>query len=792
MTMEPGELQTTRPSGRRRPNRLAALALIALSITAVMVMLVRRASPPTATSSGTSTYARPSAADATPASAPASAVQPEPITVDVATVLTRVDALAGRVSAVDWNLDLKASSMADGVEPSFIYVRDRIDFEPYAGVLRGPFGTYTSRAGNAADRALLLARLLGQKGIRTRFALGTLPAEQCERLLRRAFEPARKIPPFPPASDKPDRFYDRLLSRADRDYRSVRAALGDRLPPVQRPSTVELIAEMNPHVWVQAESAGQWIDLDPTFGDSPPGKTSTTPDRVVSELPPEFYQRITIRVIAEHFAGGALRETTLLDLERNAVDMVDAQVALTHVKPAALGGLGSAMASAFGGKADEYWTPLLLVQGAPTIGARLKVNDPALVAEWLEFEIKWPGGRTEALRRALVDRAGAAWRRATPLDASRLRPLERDDAGPFDLRALHNVWLSGGRHDLADFADALQQLTRLSVQEVVDADRNGGPSSASSDDPGRAVWPFAVQNFTWMVWTDHVAIPMVNDTPGVRLYADGPRIAVFTSRPDTAGGVTSATDLRRDGLRGIAANPALAATVAEKKLRFAVMQGALEHEGLALTARAMGADAALVQSTSSAMTAASITVFRPGASPADIPAGAHPDAAAGILNALSSGDIVVAPQSGLTAGPAWWQIQSATGDVAAVAHLGLNAGYAPRYVPKNPLRVEPTPQQNPFGGQKVYDLTDPAEKARNAYEARRAKQLEKAAREAEQYNKGLSEPKPQPKGGGNEEGVLLTVVTVVAGVAVKIVGIVSWILITAGIEELIFQMANGG
>ncbi|MEO5894340.1 MAG: hypothetical protein ABIS06_01420 [Vicinamibacterales bacterium] len=770
---------------------LTLVGLAAVTVVAGGIMLMRLPSRSAGTSAVTSPDPQASQATGAETSAPPAAAASDPIDLDISTVLTRVNAFAKRVNAVDWNVDLKAASLEDGIEPSFAYVRDRIDFDAYAGVLRGASGTYTARAGNAADRAVLLARLLERKQIRTRFALGALSPQQCQRLLLRAFETDSKTPAFPPASNTGERFYDRLLLRADRDYRSVRAALGDRLPPVTRPSTAELIAEMNPHIWLQAESAGQWIDLDPTFRDTSIGQTLTTPEQVLSELPAHVYQRITIRVIAEHLADSALRETPLLDVKRNAVDVIDAQVALTHLKPASMGGLGSAIANAFGGRADEYWTPLLLIHGAPTTGERLKVNDPALVAEWLEFTIDWPGGRTEVVRRPLVDRAGAAWRRASPLDPSRLRPLERDEQGPFDLRALHNVWLSGGRHDLADFADALQQLTLLSVSELLDSAGNAG-TSAPNDDPGRAAWPFAVQNFTWMVWTDHVAIPMVNDTPGVRLYPDGPRIALFTSRPDVSGQVSSATDLRRDGLRGIASTPALAATVAEKKLRFGVMQGALEQEGLMLITRAMGGDGTLVESTSSAMTAATVSVFQAGASAADLPTDANPESMAGILGAVSSGDIVVAPHEGLMTRPAWWQIQASTGDVAAVAHDGLNSGYGPKLVAKNPLYVRPTPQQNPYGGQKTYDLRDPTEKGKEAYDARRAGQVERATKEAEQYNKGLSEPKPQPKGGGNEYGVLVTVVTVLGGIAFKILGVVSWIMITAGIEELIFQMASGG
>ena len=84
-----------------------------------------------------------------------------------------------------------SDALGPGVEPAFQFVRDRIGFESYCGVLRGASGTLTSRAGNALDRSLLVADILKRKGIRTRFAVGRLDPSHAERLIARLFGAAK-------------------------------------------------------------------------------------------------------------------------------------------------------------------------------------------------------------------------------------------------------------------------------------------------------------------------------------------------------------------------------------------------------------------------------------------------------------------------------------------------------------------------------------------------------------------------------------------------------------------------
>ena len=63
------------------------------------------------------------------------------------------------------------------------WVQHNIAFEPYLGLLRGPTGTLMSRAGNALDQAVLLARLLNDAGYEARIARGELTQEAARRLV---------------------------------------------------------------------------------------------------------------------------------------------------------------------------------------------------------------------------------------------------------------------------------------------------------------------------------------------------------------------------------------------------------------------------------------------------------------------------------------------------------------------------------------------------------------------------------------------------------------------------------
>src|SRR3954468_13853330 len=77
----------------------------------------------------------------------------------------------------------KAFDLRYDLNAIFRFVADEVEYDPYAGALRGANGTYWGLAGNSVDQALLLAALLDEAMVETRFVVGELSDDAAERLL---------------------------------------------------------------------------------------------------------------------------------------------------------------------------------------------------------------------------------------------------------------------------------------------------------------------------------------------------------------------------------------------------------------------------------------------------------------------------------------------------------------------------------------------------------------------------------------------------------------------------------
>ena len=632
-------------------------------------------------------------------------------------LVARTEALVRSVPRVRYDLSVRAQALGPGVDPAFRFVRDQIRFEAYPGVLRGAEGTYVTRVGNAFDRSLLLSDLLKRKGLKNRFAMGKLPRPQAERLFTRIFEPAPQLEADAvskaPAAGQPEAeaFMTRLRARAVRDYAAIRKALGDTLPSKAGPSRDEVLREIEQHVWVQAEVNGRWVDLDSAFPDATPGRTYTSAERTSETLPKETYQRVTIRVVSEMLTGSSLKSETALEFSATAEELLDRQIFLTHTPGGGGGGLAGAISGAAMG--PDAWTPMLWVDGATHLGKPVVFSEqskPAergrppggglgglfgaggalsassqFVAEWLEFEIAFPDGRRDVTRRALVDRAGMAWRQAGNLDPAKLRPLPRDAEGLMAPRALHNIWFSAGRHNLADYAGALEYLTQLV---------NTGAYQTPRPDIsfGEQVWPLAMMNFAFLIQSDHATLPAINDSPSHRFYADSPRILIVSVGHDArTGDGYIQYDLRRDHLRGLAREASGEVGVVERKIWFGVLQGALEHETVVQYALAGGGNESAIRSTSSLLTGEGAIALRPATSGTQLPA--DRETAARMAHALANSAILVVPRPVLRGGlSGWWEIAANGADTRAVLAEDLNVARGPLGFPKatgNPPVVRP-------------------------------------------------------------------------------------------------------
>ncbi|HTA40201.1 MAG TPA: hypothetical protein VK760_14050, partial [Candidatus Acidoferrales bacterium] len=118
--------------------------------------------------------------------------------------IARFDAIAASLKAVPtdgFDPAARAQELGD-IDATFAFVRDRIATEAYAGAMRGAAGTLQARAGSPADKALLLAALLGQKDIPVRFVHAPLADAEASAIVAAVLAPA----PSPSPQDLSDAF----------------------------------------------------------------------------------------------------------------------------------------------------------------------------------------------------------------------------------------------------------------------------------------------------------------------------------------------------------------------------------------------------------------------------------------------------------------------------------------------------------------------------------------------------------------------------------------------------------
>jgi hypothetical protein len=213
----------------------------------------------------------------------------------------------------------------------FRFVADEVEYDSYPGALRGANGTYWGLAGNSVDQALLLAALLDEALVETRFAVGELSDEAAQRLLAatrqdettaRAKTARILAPPLPATDDQalaltPEEeslakalpaaqqaLKERIDQQLDEEVQTVEDALASAGISLPEPAVELPERERRRHVWVQYADGPLWIDLDPSIPGSEPGKVHATVTETHDSLPDDEHHRVTIRLVAEQIVGG--------------------------------------------------------------------------------------------------------------------------------------------------------------------------------------------------------------------------------------------------------------------------------------------------------------------------------------------------------------------------------------------------------------------------------------------------------------------------------------------------------
>ncbi|MFN8623755.1 MAG: transglutaminase domain-containing protein [Chloroflexota bacterium] len=601
--------------------------------------------------------------------------------------------------------DTVASALDYDQDAIFRFVADEIAYEPYPGVLRGAEGTLAARAGNAADKALLLAALLDRSLLTTRFVTGTLDetgtdalraAAQAElaTIQARATEVIQRPLPDPlgggaagagapplaalpaeaqayadaqlAASDQRAARVTALLAAGTRTITDALADAGIAIPDAPDPFPA---LEHDRHAWLQVQVGPDWVDLDPSVPGTEPGTTlAAAADEPADTLPDDLRHQVTFRVVVERIAGDGLEQVPILEVTHFADEITGRPMALTHETPDGLKGIGVGIGDALAG--TRQYQPVLQVGDNATIGLTgvafpdgtdggglsgtlgATGRDGEATAEWLEVTTTGPDGTASSARRVLFDRFDPAARASGQLDVAGLPAPEFVDSagGPTfpAMQALHFLAVAGGATTTA-LIDALP------------------------DDADGSAWPLHLAGHLYHLARDG-ANAAIAAAQGVRLFHDRPNVVRYTVEPagDDPTIFRAALDILHRGFGALPvvgvempAAPGILAGV----LSQAVEQAMFEPAGSADAAATDATDRRVGVSVGAVLEAAAtqeipVAVVRPGDA---LPDGLPAEAAATLGEAQAAGLVAIGPASPVQLAGAsrigWWLFDPATGAV---------------------------------------------------------------------------------------------------------------------------------
>jgi Transglutaminase-like superfamily len=620
-----------------------------------------------------------------------------------------------RQSAVDPGA--KARELGPDAAAAFAFVRDQIRDEVYAGVLRGARGTLLAGAGNADDKALLLADLLRAHGVPVRFVRGRLPADRAGALVDQMFASARKpgrlMLPAAQAGEPEALLRLRALiatwNANAQDVQSVLRRDGVTLgadPPVPQAA---LAAEATDHVWIEAQLNGQWTPLDPSFRGATPGQAFAPPDARLDTLPADLDHTITLRIVVDQRSGTTVASHDVLRYQGPAAAFTGVPVVLnTRLESSG----GAWKATPFIQVGDKLFSgrpftasgvsPASSPGGAVASGLSAVAQafgsgpPPAattdLSAVWIVVDTRAPGGRTETVRRAMLDRIGPAARADHRDGTVALAPIALAGDRPVALGGLYACAFSTGGVPAgfaeAELASALPALRKAAPAVAAIA---GGRPLADRDaarvaDSLAPVFPVllhgAAVSFSR---ASQAALELARSAASadVLVYEATPRLVITSVEPELAPDgrtlrLRVGVDLRRNAMRAVSATATGSQIVWATVLR-GVLDGVLEQTMFGSlrapdSGSVGGASTAAVFDDAHAAGArvASVTT-RDALARLSLPA-----AARAVMQAAldPGGTVLVSPDRAVRMGGedrvGWWQIDRATGETLGVLDTGLH------------------------------------------------------------------------------------------------------------------------
>jgi len=275
-----------------------------------------------------------------------------------------IQELRNEIDRKQFDVDDLAFELA-GEDPASIvsWVRENIAFEQYVGLLRGPQGTLVSRAGNALDQAVLLAKILKDAAFDARIVRGQLRPEQSRHLLEAMLLPRSSAPPFGnldairhilaeiarvSGSEDPESLAASVFNPANvaskKNIQEVQRTTSQLMDLLQSSNFQlgdglgldSLTDEASDYFWVEYRdsSSGPWVAAHPAIPERElEGFESVKIDDIyVDSIPSELQHRVRVQVFVEQRRGANLSIAPITEAwERPAANLHGRAITFTNI-----------------------------------------------------------------------------------------------------------------------------------------------------------------------------------------------------------------------------------------------------------------------------------------------------------------------------------------------------------------------------------------------------------------------------------------------------------------------------
>lgn len=257
------------------------------------------------------------------------------------------EALAERIPAHEYDIYELADHLNYDFDTAVAYVTERVAFDPYIGVMRGPAGTLNAGSGSAWDQSLLLAALINTMAGEAQVVQGTITEDDARRLLELSLSQSWSAELQLDVQSALNEFEDALPeSRLDRIRSTIEALRkpSSASPPDREAAVVaSLLAELREggidlaaadpvatnvlvgrleenYAWVRYRDGpgGEWAEIHPAFGSAPSPSAIATAYHA-DEAPEAMQHHLEFRLAIERFDGTQQVREPLMDPFRRPV-----------------------------------------------------------------------------------------------------------------------------------------------------------------------------------------------------------------------------------------------------------------------------------------------------------------------------------------------------------------------------------------------------------------------------------------------------------------------------------------